>query len=226
MVDVGGKPDTERVALARGEVTMRPETLRLIAEKGMPKGDVLAVAQVAGIMAAKRVPDLIPLCHSLLLNPGGREPGDQSTAASCVEIAARCAREQDRRRDGGAHCVSVAALTIYDMAKAVERTMRIGNIRLVSKSGGRSGDIRWKKRHESRVRLFCGLRESVSTGELVQETACRLDGPGSGGPAGGAIPALGTRRCMFAVNSTYVTPQVELHDGDEVALIPVPWVEE
>ncbi|MBC8445596.1 MAG: cyclic pyranopterin monophosphate synthase MoaC, partial [Chloroflexi bacterium] len=65
MVDVGRKPDTERVAVAQGEVTMRPETLRLIAEKGVPKGDVLAVAQVAGIMAAKRVPDLIPLCHPL-----------------------------------------------------------------------------------------------------------------------------------------------------------------
>ena len=67
MVDVGGKPDTERVAVARGEVAMRPETLHLIAEKGVPKGDVLAVAQVAGIMAAKRTPDLIPLCHTILL---------------------------------------------------------------------------------------------------------------------------------------------------------------
>jgi cyclic pyranopterin phosphate synthase len=141
MVDVGHKPDTERVAVARGEVRMRPETLLLIAEGGAPKGDVLAVARAAGIMAAKRVPDLIPLCHSLLLTqvevafdldeclPGVRiEATARTRGKTGVEMEALTA-------------VSVAALTIYDMVKAVEKTMQINNVRLVRKSGGRSGDI-------------------------------------------------------------------------------------
>ena len=146
MVDVGGKADTERVAVAKGEVAMRPETLRLITEKGMPKGDVLAVAQVAGIMAAKRTPDLIPLCHTLLLTQvdvGFRI----DEAASRIEITATV---RSRGKTGvemeALTAVSVAALTIYDMAKAVEKTMRIGNIRLVHKSGGKSGEWRLENR--------------------------------------------------------------------------------
>jgi len=141
MVDVGGKPDTERVAVAKGEVTMRPETLRLIAEKGVPKGDVLATAQVAGIMAAKRVPDLIPLCHPLLLSKIAVD-FRVDEEASRIEITATV---HSRGKTGvemeALTAVSVAALTIYDMAKAVERTMRIGNIRLLRKSGGKSGEI-------------------------------------------------------------------------------------
>ena len=141
MVDVGEKPDTERVAVARGEVAMRPETLRLIAEKGVPKGDVLAVAQVAGIMAAKRTPDLIPLCHTLLLSKVDVDFRIDEEA-SRIEITATA---RSRGKTGvemeALTAVSVAALTIYDMAKAVEKTMRIGNIRLVHKSGGKSGEI-------------------------------------------------------------------------------------
>ena len=141
MVDVGGKADTERVAVARGEVAMRPETLRLIAERGMPKGDVLAVAQVAGIMAAKRTPDLIPLCHTLLLTRVGVDFRIDEEA-SRIEITATV---RSRGKTGvemeALTAVSVAALTIYDMAKAVEKTMRIGNIRLVHKRGGKSGEI-------------------------------------------------------------------------------------
>ena len=141
MVDVGDKPDTERVAVAKGEVTMRPATLQLIAEKGMPKGDVLAVAQVAGILAAKRVPELIPLCHPLLLTHVD-VTFDIDEAASRIEITAAV---RSRGKTGvemeALTAVSVAALTIYDMAKAVERTMRIDRIRLVRKSGGKSGDI-------------------------------------------------------------------------------------
>jgi cyclic pyranopterin phosphate synthase len=140
MVDVGGKPDTEREAIAKGEVSMRPETLRLIAEKGVPKGDVLAVAQVAGIMAAKRTPDLIPLCHSLLLTEVD-VAFQIDEDRSCIEITAtvRC-RGQTGVEMEALTAVSVAALTIYDMAKAVERTMRIDNVRLVRKSGGKSGE--------------------------------------------------------------------------------------
>ena len=146
MVDVGGKADTERVAVARGEVTMRPETLRLIVEQGVPKGDVLAVAQVAGIMAAKRVPDLIPLCHPLLLTKVDVE-FEIDEQASRIEITAtaRCRGKTGVEMEA-LTAVSVAALTIYDMAKAVEKTMRIGNIRLVRKSGGKSGE--WRGENE------------------------------------------------------------------------------
>jgi len=141
MVDVGGKPDTERVAVAKGEVTMRPETLRLVAEGGMPKGDVLAVAQVAGIMAAKRVPDLIPLCHPLLLTKVDVEFRiDEASSRIEITATARCRGKTGVEMEA-LTAVSVAALTIYDMAKAVERTMQIGNIRLVRKSGGKSGEI-------------------------------------------------------------------------------------
>jgi len=141
MVDVGGKPDTVRMAVARGEVHMRTETLGLIRAGQMKKGDVLIVAQVAGIMAAKRTSELIPLCHPLPLSSVDVElalddalPGVQITATARttgktgVEMEALTA-------------VSVAALTVYDMAKAVEKTMRIQNIRLVEKHGGRSGDV-------------------------------------------------------------------------------------
>jgi cyclic pyranopterin phosphate synthase len=141
MVDVGAKANTERVAVAKGQVSMRPETLRLIVEKGLPKGDVLAVAQVAGIMAAKRTAELIPLCHPLMLTQvdvGFRI----DEAASRIEITAtvRCRGKTGVEMEA-LTAVSVAALTVYDMAKAAEKTMRIGDIRLIRKSGGKSGDI-------------------------------------------------------------------------------------
>jgi cyclic pyranopterin phosphate synthase len=145
MVDVGAKPDTERVAVAKGEVAMRPETLRLIAEEGMPKGDVLATAQLAGIMAAKQTSTLIPLCHPLLLTKVDVTFNIEEDA-SLIEITATV---RTRGKTGvemeALTAVSVAALTIYDMAKAVEKTMRIGNIRLVRKTGGKSGDILLEK---------------------------------------------------------------------------------
>ena len=142
MVNVGGKPDTERVAVAMGEVTMHPQTLRLITEKGLPKGDVLAVAQVAGIMAAKRTPELIPLCHPLLLNKVDVEfRVDEEGSRIEITATVRCQGKTGVEMEA-LTAVSVAALTIYDMAKAAEKTMRIGNIRLVHKSGGKSGDWR------------------------------------------------------------------------------------
>ena len=141
MVDVGAKADTQRVAVARGEVTMRAETLRLIAEKGVPKGDVLAVAQVAGIQAAKKTSELIPLCHPLFLSKVDvRFLIDEG--ASRIEITAEAHSTGKTGVEMEAlTAVAVAALTIYDMVKAVERTVRIDNIRLVRKSGGKSGDI-------------------------------------------------------------------------------------
>lgn len=140
MVDVGKKAVTERVAVARGRVLMQPETLRLIIEGNMKKGDVLTVAQVAGIMAAKHTSDLIPLCHPLLLNKVDvtctPNPDDD-----CVDIEAvvRVSGVTGVEMEA-LTAVTVAGLTIYDMAKAVDRGMRLTDVRLVSKSGGRSGD--------------------------------------------------------------------------------------
>ncbi|MFH2037887.1 MAG: cyclic pyranopterin monophosphate synthase MoaC [Chloroflexota bacterium] len=141
MVDIGAKPDNERIAIARGEVIMTAETLKLIREGTVSKGDVLTVAQIAGISAAKRTSDLIPLCHSISLTKvdvdlilNDAVPGVMITATARtigktgVEMEALMA-------------VAVAALTIYDMAKSVEKTMIINNIRLIEKHGGVSGDI-------------------------------------------------------------------------------------
>jgi cyclic pyranopterin phosphate synthase len=141
MVDVGQKPDTERVAVAKGKVHMKAETLRLIAEDNAPKGDVLTTAQIAGIMAAKRTHELIPLCHPLPLTKVDVE-FELDEAGSCIEIVAtaRCTGKTGVEMEA-LTAVSVAALTIYDMAKAVEKTMRIGEIRLVHKRGGQSGEV-------------------------------------------------------------------------------------
>jgi cyclic pyranopterin phosphate synthase len=142
MVDVGAKPATHRVAVAEGTIRMRPETLRLIESGGHRKGDVLGVARVAGIMGAKRTPELVPLCHPVALTrvtvdlaPVGEPPGvrclarAETVGATGVEMEALTA-------------VQVALLTVYDMCKAVDRAMTIGDVRLLEKSGGRSGTWR------------------------------------------------------------------------------------
>jgi cyclic pyranopterin phosphate synthase len=141
MVDVSNKPESERRAVARGEVVMRPETLELIREGAIKKGDVLTVAQIAGIMAAKRTSELIPMCHPLPLSDirvdlilDANLPGVLITAV--VKTISKTGVEMEALT-----ATAVAALTIYDMAKAVEKTMRIQNIRLVEKTGGQSGDV-------------------------------------------------------------------------------------
>ncbi len=141
MVDVTAKDDTLREAVAKGSVRMKPETLALIQSGGVPKGDVLAVAQVAGVMAAKRTHELIPMCHPLLLSavdvrlePDEKESAVQITAT--VRTTGKTGVEMEALT-----AVSVAALTIYDMCKAVDRGMRIEGVRLVRKSGGRSGEV-------------------------------------------------------------------------------------
>jgi cyclic pyranopterin phosphate synthase len=141
MVDVGGKPDTERVAVAKGEVLMRPETLRLIAENGTPKGDVLTTAQLAGIMAAKQTYHLIPLCHPLMLTKIDVDLAIHDDSSRIGITATVRTRGKTGVEMEALTAVSIAALTIYDMVKAVEKTMRIDNIRLVRKSGGKSGDF-------------------------------------------------------------------------------------
>jgi cyclic pyranopterin phosphate synthase len=140
MVDVGAKPDSERVAVAGGSVTMQPETLRLIREGALKKGDVLTVARVAGIMAAKRTSELIPLCHPIALTQIEVEIQlDEPNSAAHIRATARTMGKTGVEMEA-LTAVSVAALTIYDMAKAVDRSMRLSDIRLLEKHGGAHGD--------------------------------------------------------------------------------------
>lgn len=139
MVDVGDKDVTRRVAVARGAVHMKPETLQLIIEGNVKKGDVITIAELAGVMAAKRTADLIPLCHPLALNKIDvicRPNIDHSCVdiEATVRVSGKTGVEMEALT-----AVSVAGLTIYDMAKAVDRSMRLSDVRLVYKEGGRSG---------------------------------------------------------------------------------------
>ncbi|MDA0261492.1 MAG: cyclic pyranopterin monophosphate synthase MoaC [Proteobacteria bacterium] len=142
MVDVSDKEVSERTATATGAVVMKPETLRLIQDGGIKKGDVLSVARLAGIMGAKRTPDLIPLCHPLSLTSVDVNLSCDD-ARSAVNISATC---RVTARTGvemeALTAVSIAALTVYDMCKAVDRSMAITDIRLTFKSGGKSGTFR------------------------------------------------------------------------------------
>ena len=141
MVDVGWKSETERVAVAKGSISMMPETLELIKANGFEKGDVLGVARIAGIMGAKNTSQLIPLCHPLPLDQVTVEfeYEDERGAVSITATAKTTARTGVEME--ALTAVSVAALTIYDMCKGVDRAMRIGDIRLIRKTGGKSGDI-------------------------------------------------------------------------------------
>ena len=140
MVDVGGKDETVRIAVAQGAVRMRPETLELILSGNARKGDVIGTARIAGIMAAKKTPELIPLCHPLMISkvsvdiaPDSTLPGFRMEAT--VKTEGKTGVEMEALT-----AVSVACLTLYDMAKAADKGMEIIDIRLMSKSGGKSGD--------------------------------------------------------------------------------------
>jgi cyclic pyranopterin phosphate synthase len=141
MIDVGGKPDSEREAVAKGTVKMQAATFKLLREGALPKGDVLAAAQVAGIMAAKQTPGLLPLCHPLLLSQikvdfalDDRNKAVNITAT--VKNTGKTGVEMEALT-----AVAISALTIYDMCKGVDPKMRIESIRLARKSGGKSGDV-------------------------------------------------------------------------------------
>lgn len=139
MVDVSAKAGTERTATARGSVYMQPETLARIMEGGVKKGDVLSVAQLAGIMGAKKTPDLIPLCHPLALT-SVKVNLTTDPDRNAVDIEATCKlKGQTGVEMEALTACSVAALTVYDMCKAVDRGMRISDIRLTHKAGGKSG---------------------------------------------------------------------------------------
>ncbi len=141
MVDVGDKQTTERLAVACGEVLMQASTLSRILDRNMEKGDVLNVARVAGIMAAKKTSDLIPLCHPLLISSVQIEftpdrERNRILLEATVKVAGRTGVEMEALT-----AVTAAGLTIYDMCKAVDKTMQLDNIRLMRKAGGRSGDF-------------------------------------------------------------------------------------
>ena len=139
MVDVGEKENTRRVAVARGEVRMQPETLARILENKVEKGDVFAVARLAGIMAAKKTSALIPLCHPLLINSVTVEfTPDRDNASIGIEATVKVNGQTGVEMEA-LTAVSVAALTIYDMCKAVDKAMTIDHVRLAEKKGGRSG---------------------------------------------------------------------------------------
>ena len=140
MVDVGHKPETERIAVAAGELVMRPETLALIRAGDLKKGDLVTTAELAGVMAAKKTHDLIPLCHPLPIDHitvsiGFDDDLPGVTIVARVRTSSKTGVEMEALT-----AVSVAALTVYDMAKAVEKSMRIQNIRLLEKTGGAGGD--------------------------------------------------------------------------------------
>lgn len=140
MVDVGGKPVTAREAVATGRITMSAAAARAIRDGAAAKGDVLAVARVAGIMAAKKTADLIPLCHPLPLT---RVAVDLAADDAGVTVTATCATEGKTGVEMEAlTAASIALLTIYDMAKAIDKAMVVESVRLVSKTGGKSGDFR------------------------------------------------------------------------------------
>ena len=141
MVDVTGKPDTNREAVAKGTVRMQASTLDLLKKEKMAKGDVLAVAQLAGIMAAKQTPDLIPLCHPVLIGDikiefSLNEKNNTVDITTTVKSTGKTGVEMEALT-----ATAVTALTIYDMCKAVDRSLQIENIRLIKKSGGKSGTI-------------------------------------------------------------------------------------
>ena len=210
---------------------MQPATLAAIRDGKAPKGDVLAAARIAGIMAAKRTPELIPLCHTLLLNRVAVD-FEIDEAASCVHISSsvRCEGKTGVEMEA-LTAVCVAALTIYDMAKALEKTMVISDIALVEKRGGKSGD--WQRAPvnppgygrltmEISVRLFATLRQEAGWSEKVVEAP-------DGTTLGELLETLASpesnlkltgRPVYAAINQEYATTEKALHDGDVVALFP------
>lgn len=144
MVDVGDKQTTKRTAQAQAVITMQPETLRRIAEGTMPKGDVFACARIAGIMAAKRTSDLIPMCHPLPIDGVEIEITPISETEVRLVSTLRCTHKTGIEMEA-LTAVSVAALTIYDMCKAIDRGMRIDQVLLLHKAGGKSGEYRYQE---------------------------------------------------------------------------------
>ncbi|SFU31285.1 cyclic pyranopterin monophosphate synthase MoaC [Halomonas korlensis] len=249
MVDVGDKPESQREASASGVIVMQPATLALLADGGLPKGDVLATARIAGIQAAKRTHELIPLCHSLALSKVTIE-FHLDSARSSVEVTATCRLTGRTGVEMEAlTAVSIACLTLYDMCKAVDKSMEIGEIRLDSKTGGKSGDYQrlvtgapivtgecaagevslgTRCDAESpciRVKCLAELRERLGVGELSIPLASL-----SSSDVAGLKRALKERdprfarldegRVLCAVNQVMAADATPITDEDEVAFFP------
>ena len=248
MVDVSDKQSSHREAVATGRIIMQPKTLKLLADGDMPKGDVLATARIAGIQAAKRTHELIPLCHALMLSKVAVD-FELDTTEHCVRVKAFCRLEGRTGVEMEAlTAVSVACLTLYDMCKAVDRGMEITDVRLDHKSGGRSGV--WERQGTSHpdvntavsesgtdevseatgqgpieIRFFAELRErlgveklSVLPGYLSSPTLRALR---EWVKSQVDTPeALDQPRLLCAVNHDMVQGDVALSPGDEVAFFP------
>ncbi len=246
MVDVGDKQETRREAVASGRIVMQPATLKLLSDGALPKGDVLATARIAGIQAAKRTHELIPLCHSLALSKVAVE-FDIDHDQGCVNVSAMCRLNGRTGVEMEAlTAVSVACLTLYDMCKAVDKAMRIEAIQLDSKQGGQRGDYRRDmtapivtgegaagevslgERCVSpcvRVKFLAELRERVGESDL----AIGLDKLPSRDVAGlkAALKAqdarfsvLADRRTLCAINQVMANDSARITDEDEVAFFP------
>lgn len=242
MVDVSAKAVTARTARASASVTMQPQTLEMILAGGHAKGDVLATARIAGIQAAKRTPDLIPLCHPLMLSrvtvdlqPDPQLPGIR-IEATC-KLAGQTGVEMEALT-----AASVAALTLYDMCKAVDKTMLIGDIRVLQKQGGKSGDwlyeadtsapasaaspVQGSQDAALQVRFFAELREQMQQDELqvavasLQAADYPLTVAGLSDWLHQQFPALKSGRLMVAVNQQMAELSTALKSGDEVAFFP------
>ncbi|WP_416137095.1 cyclic pyranopterin monophosphate synthase MoaC [Halomonas sp. HK25] len=210
MVDVADKPESRREASASGRITMRPETLALLAEGGLPKGDVLATARIAGIQAAKRTHELIPLCHALALSKVAID-FTLNEAERCVEVTATCRLNGRTGVEMEAlTAVSVACLTLYDMCKAVDKGMVIDAIRLEAKTGGKSGDY-YRAEH-------VGEPVEQPLGEAVVSAA---EGPIVTGQGHGGQVAVGSR-CDIASPCIRVKCLAELRERLGVGDISVP----
>lgn len=146
MVDVDGKEQTQRRAVAEGAILMKPETLRMAMDGSGPKGDIFQAARLAGIMAAKKTPDLIPLCHPIQLGAANVDLAPDEAAGKIVIRATVSTKGRTGAEMEALAAVSVAALTVYDMLKAVDKEMEITGIRLIEKTGGKSGDFARDKR--------------------------------------------------------------------------------
>ncbi|MCI0508739.1 cyclic pyranopterin phosphate synthase [Chromohalobacter marismortui] len=241
MVDVGDKAETQREAVASGRIVMRPDTLALLAEGGLPKGDVLATARIAGIQAAKRTHELIPLCHALLLSKVSVD-FRLDEAASCVHVESRCRLAGRTGVEMEAlTAVSVACLTLYDMCKAVDKDMTIDGVCLEHKTGGKSGE--WHRAAEEvpatreasetppvgvaaiRVKFLAELRERLDTEEVevpvaslksldVASLKAALEARDS------RFAALSAARILCAVDHAMAHDDTTLREGDEVAFFP------
>lgn len=250
MVDVGDKQATCREAMASGRILMQPQTLKLLTDGALPKGDVIATARIAGIQAAKRTHELIPLCHSLALSKVAID-FEIDEQHGCVHVEAMCRLSGQTGVEMEAlTAVSVACLTLYDMCKAVDKSMRIEAVQLESKQGGKSGDYHRSEAEDAaspivtgigaagevsigercaspcvRVKFLAELRERLGVSDVVinlDEMETRDIGGLKAALAkrGRIFAALSDRRTLCAVNQVMANDNTPVTDDDEVAFFP------